>query len=90
MAFNSNGRLITLKEAERSHRGLQALFGFLEEAARNNNALLVDFLGTFSASLCKLNRAPANNEGFGAFPFGIATVKVLFFAVIHPAASYNG
>lgn len=78
MAFNSNGRLITLKEAERSHRALQALFGFLEEAARNNNALL-GFLGTFSASLCKLNRAPVNNKGFGAFPFGIATVKVLFF-----------
>lgn len=78
MAFNSNGRLITLKEVERSHRGLQALSDFLGEAEKNNNALLVCFLGTFSASLCKLNRALMNNEGCGGFPFSTAAVKVLF------------
>ena len=78
MAFNSNGRLITLKEVERSHRGFQALFAFLGEVAKNDNALLVCFLGTFSASLCKLNRAQMSNEGFGGFPFSIAAVKVLF------------
>lgn len=45
---------------------------------KNNNALSVCFLGTFSASLCKLNRAEMNNEVFGGFPFTIATAKVLF------------
>ena len=75
MALNSDGRLITLKEAERSHRGLQALF---RDAAKNDNTLLVCFLGTFSASLCKLNRAPMNNECCGGFPSSIATGKDLF------------
>lgn len=78
MAFNFGGRLITLKEAERSHRGFQALFGVLGEAAKNDNALLVCFLSTFSASLCKLNRALMNNEVFGGFPFSMGIVKVLF------------
>ena len=62
----------------------------LGEVAKNDNALLVCFLGTFSASLCKLNRAQMSNEGFGGFPFSIAAVKVLFFAAIQPAASHNG
>lgn len=57
------------------------------EAVKNDNALLVRFLDTFSASLCKLNRAQMNNEGFGGFPFSIATVKGLILAVIQPAAS---
>lgn len=78
MAFKSNSRLITLKEAERSHRGLQVLFGLLRGAARNDNGVLVCFLGTLSASLCKFNRAQMNNEGSGGFPFSIANVKVLF------------
>lgn len=77
MAFNSESGLITFKEVERSHRGLQALFGFLGEAAKNDNSLLVCFLGTFSASLCRLNRAQMSNEGSGGFPFSIAAVKVL-------------
>lgn len=76
----------------RSHRGLQALFGSQGAAAKNDNALLVCFLGAFSASLCKLNRAQMNNEGFGGFPFSMVIAKVLFFffAVTQPAASYNG
>lgn len=66
------------KEAERSHTGLQALFGFLEKMVTNNNASLVCFLGSFSASLCKPNRAQMNNEDFGGFSFAIATAKYLF------------
>lgn len=53
------------------------MFGFLGEAAKNDNALLVCFLGIFSASLCNVIE-PMNNEGFGGFPFSIATVTVLF------------
>lgn len=54
------------------------MFGFLGEVAKNDSGLLVCFLGTFSASLCKLNRAQMNNESCGGFPFSVATVKVSF------------
>lgn len=77
-----------LLRRQRSRRGLPALFGLLGEAAENDNALLVCFLGTFSASLCKLDRAQMNNEGFGSFPFTKATIKVLFFAVVYNQLSH--
>lgn len=87
LAFNSNSRIITIYGTG-SHIGLQALFGFLGKMAKNNNALLVYFLGTFSASLCKLNGAQMNNEDFGWFSFTIATAKVLFL-LVHNQLPHN-
>jgi len=43
VAFNSSGRLITLKGGARSHKGLQALFDFPGVVAKNNVPMVCVF-----------------------------------------------
>lgn len=76
LAFNFSVRIITTSGSQSSH-GFPSLVWLLRGRLQNNNALLLQLLVTFSASLRDLNRAQMNNEGFGRFLISGAAKKVL-------------